>query len=207
MTIRTTIASAILGSALLVPAATHAAELLFNVVETGAGDGGAVVVEALIDPQSKKMNAVEGTLVFSGAPTDGLDVQIENGQSILPIWPTPPVYDAKKKTIAFTGGVPNGFDAEGLLFRVRLTAAQSGTVRISYVNGTGYLNDGKGTSVTISAKPLEVYVHAQESTDARGDSSNEDANLRVMILLGASVLIAAIGYGFKKFYYPYHEVS
>lgn len=185
-------------SFLLVPESIFAAELTFKKVPDVETTGNSVVVEVRIDPQSKSLNVVEGEIKFSGSAAEGLVVQVENGQSILPIWPTAPVYDADKKSISFTGGVPNGFNAEGLLFRLRFDLVSSGNLNMSY-KGNAYLNDGKGTKENVHSKYFEISV---------GQSADDKASKQIfdfmrykyatIILLTVAVLIFIYRYGFRK---------
>ena len=102
---------------LLAPQSISAAELNFNLKSSGSGDSKQSVVEVRINPQSKRLNLIEGKIKFTGSMTDKMSVQVENGNSVLSIWPVPPIYNDKDKSIGFIGGKPDGFQNEGLLFR------------------------------------------------------------------------------------------
>lgn len=174
---------------MLVPQSIFAAELYFKASPNND------FVDVRIDPQSKNLNVVEGEVKFSGSATEGLVVQVENGQSILPIWPTPPHYDADKKSIIFTGGVPNGFNIEGLLFRLRFSPVSSGNLNISY-EGNAYLNDGKGTKDDVSSKYLEININ-KNGYDKK--TSNFVIPKYVIItLLAIAVFVFIYKYVFKK---------
>ena len=179
--------------AALAPQAACAAELVFK----PSSDPRAI--EVIIDPVSATLNVVEGEIVFSGPASDGLSVQIENGQSLLPIWPTPPQYDADKKSITFVGGVPNGFSSEGLLFRVLLTPATSGDVTLTYVGGGAYLNDGKGTKVPVSSTAFETYVSMDGistiDTNPLGFDEFQYVTIALLLLIAFVVIYK---YGVKK---------
>lgn len=169
-----------------------AAELLFDVLSDSS------VVEVHIDPQSKQMNVVEGMIEFSGSASDGLSVQIENGQSIFSIWPTPPKYDQDKKTITFVGGVPNGFESKGLLFRLRLSPSVSGEVNIRYVDGSGYLNDGMGTKEFIAAQPLEIHVEKNKARTVKKDPLSPIGAFKY-----ATIIVIVVGFLSIIFYHVY----
>lgn len=168
------------------PQSTFSAELNFK-TQT---DGKTSIVEVSIDPQVKNLNVVEGTLEFSGEASNGLSVQVENGQSVLPLWPTAPQYDDKSKSITFVGGVPNGFDKEGLLFRLRITPTVKGDLKITYTNGVSYLNDGKGTKESISSKPLEIYTDKSELNNTKENKSDSNKNKYVIIILLTLIIIS-----------------
>ncbi len=191
-------AQVVLLSLLLVPQGIFAAGLVFKVVpNTKAGDS-ATIIEVRIDPESKEMNVIEGTINFSGTIPDNLSVQTENGQSVLPLWPTPPEYIQSEKVIRFVGGVPGGFNSEGLLFRMRLSVLESGNLGISFLNGIGYLNDGKGTRENISSKPIDVYLDKNGNGKTLEISPGFNWTKNVTILLLIVILFIALRYGFKK---------
>jgi len=177
---------------LIMPQIVLGAELTFKVVPNIAVNDNTITVEVRIDPESKKLNVVEGTISFSGTASDNLSVQVENGQSVLPLWPVPPLYIESEKAINFTGGIPGGFDNEGLLFRMRLSSTLYGDLDISYVNGSAYLNDGKGTGESIYSEPLKIRIDL-------GASSGFTQLMYVMIaLLIVAVLFIVYRYAYKR---------
>ena len=177
---------------ILVPQNIFAAELLFKTTNDP------YVVEVRIDPQSKQMNVIEGKIEFSGDASNGLSVQIENGQSILPIWPTPPQYDDNNKDILFVGGIPNGFNSEGLLFKLRLSPKVSGNLTISYVDGGGYLNDGKGTRESVSSESFEMNLNKNLTNDFDNNSFNFNKFKGAIIILLLVTFVVFFKYGFRK---------
>jgi len=146
---------------ILMPQNVFAAELIFKLIPNNTVNDGATIIEARIDPQSKVLNVVEGIINFQGAIIDKLSVEVETGGSVLTLWPTPPQYLSGEKVIRFTGGRPNGFNHEGLLFRIRLASSLSGNAIISWISGTAYLNDGKGTQETISSRSITISLDKQ----------------------------------------------
>ncbi len=192
---------------ILMPRSAFAAELLFS------ASADSRTVEVHIDPQSKSLNVVEGKIRFSGPGADGLTVRIENGQSILPIWPTPPLYDEQDKSISFVGGVPNGFNAKGLLFRLQISQTKPDDLTIAYVDGNAYLNDGKGTKESVSSNPLELRAANDGTATATNDNNKNDNNANnysqdsgnafkyaTIILLIAIVLYVIFHNAYKKSY-------
>ncbi len=177
-----------------VPQSVFSADLTFKVIpNTEVGDS-TTIIEVRIDPQSKKLNVVEGAIGFSGPASDNLAVQVENGQSILPMWPTAPQYDKTQKVVNFTGGIPNGFDSEGLLFRLRLSPTLSGDLYLTYQNGSAYLNDGKGTKEPISSQPLKIQVNKSAQNEAVQDSSG-------FFNFKYAIIVLLIVFLFITFYY------
>ena len=181
------------------PHSVRAAELSFRVIPNTEVDDATMLVEVRIDPQSKTLNVVEGEIQFSGTASDNLSVQVENGQSILPLWPTPPQYDTKKKSMSFTGGVPSGFDSEGLLFRMRLSSTVSGSLTLSYVSGTAYLNDGKGTTEFVSSKPFDItFGQDVQAILPEATSSASPYTYGMIIVSVIAVLMIIIKFGRRK---------
>ncbi len=182
----------------VVPQNILAAKLIFRVVpNTKVGDS-AMTVEVRIDPESKEMNVVEGTIGFFGTVSDNLSIQIENGQSVLPLWPTPPEYIKSEKVVRFVGGVPGGFDNEGLLFRMRLSVQESGNLGISFLNGKGYLNDGKGTLEDISHEPIDVSFDKNGNSKLVYTAPRFKGLKSVIIVLLILVFFIIFRYGYKK---------
>jgi hypothetical protein len=180
---------------LLCPQYLLAAELLFKAAPDQR------TIEVWVDPQSKELNVVEGTIKFSGPATDGLIVQVENGHSILPIWPTPPLYNENDKAIEFVGGVPGGFSNEGLIFKLIISPTTFGDLEIEYVDGAGYLNDGAGTKEEIASQKFVVTLNEAEADRSNNDSSRSHTFAYVIIILlviGGGVVI--FKYVFKKRY-------
>ena len=180
---------------LLSPQYLLAAELLFKATPDQR------TIDVWIDPQSKELNVVEGTIKFSGPATEGLVVQIENGESILPIWPTPPLYNEDNNVIEFVGGVPGGFTNEGLIFRLKISPTTFGDLEIEYVDGAVYLNDGAGTKEVIASEKFVVNVNEAEAGRSNNDSSSSHTFAYVIIILlmiGGGVVI--LKYVFKKSY-------
>jgi hypothetical protein len=178
------------------PQNIFAAELNFIVVPNRTGDNKTTIVEVRIDPQSKKINVVEGAINFSGSATENLSVQIENGNSVLPLWPTPPQYVSDEKTIRFVGGVPNGFNNEGLLFIMRLSPSVIGGLKISYADGSAYLSDGKGTRENVFSKPLQINLNESGNTDQ--NNRNIFINKYAILIFAVVMFAFFLFYGYKK---------
>jgi hypothetical protein len=66
--------------------------------------------------------------------------------------------------------VPNGFDREGPLFRMHIFVSSPGNITISWIGGSAYLNDGKGTREGIYAKSLVVSLAPQNQSASNGYS-------------------------------------
>lgn len=137
---------------LFVAQTTFAAEIFFKTSPSQDSNENAMKVDVLINTK-KTLNVVEGVISLKGVASTSL-VAIDTNESVLTMWPVYPVYSKDEQIIKFTGGVPGGFSSEKLLFRVNLTdLVEPGDVVLNWVNGTAYLNDGKGTKEIISFVP------------------------------------------------------
>lgn len=155
------------GIVLFAPFNVFAAEIIFKVIPNNSAIDEVTIIEVLIDSQSKDLNGVEGTVNFQ--ETNGAvisSVLVENGGSVLSLWPVEPKYSVKEKTIHFAGGNPKSFSHEGLLFRVRLFASQPGEVKVSWVGGQAYLGDGRGTKENIYSRSITATLIKSESGQA-----------------------------------------
>jgi hypothetical protein len=156
----------------LKPQIIFAAQLTFKLVPNSSAADGTAIVEAYLDPQAKKINVIEGVISFQGDVAD-LSVKTETGASVLTLWPTPPTYLADNKAVRFAGGVPQGFDKTGLLFRMRLSTASSSNISVLWSGGMAYLNDGQGTQESIFGRSITVNLDKQNSeTESSVPSDN-----------------------------------
>lgn len=198
---------------LLAPQNSFAAELSYKVVSNNVAGGSATVVEVHINPEGKNLNVVEGGVVFSGAGSEKLSIEVDKSNSVFTMWPGEPVYNKENKTIQFVGGTPNGLTKEGLLFSFSLVSASTGSLDISWSGVKTYLNDGKGTEEATSVKSISLNLDAKNSeglgvenntvdnkttnTDTVFPGFNITKNVRILLLI--IILICAIFYGYKKF--------
>ncbi len=221
-----------LAAAVIFPVPLFAADVNFalvpgssdSTVSRGSDSRNSSVIEVRLDPKSKNINVVEGAISVGFPESSGFDIDIENGNSILTLWPIAPKYNPEKGQIAFTGGVPLGTKAEGLLFRVRVTApAHSetgkksdekglGGITFAWAGGTAYLNDGKGTKEPISSKPLTVSMsdvsgiaemqdaerRDEESAKKDVDSPGSNGSNNATIFLSSIISLLVLFYAYKK---------
>jgi hypothetical protein len=113
------------------------------------------VLEVLLDTAGDEINAVEGTLRFSG---DSVRVQgVEDGGSPLSFWLVPPTFG--ERDVRFSGVVPGGISGDAVvLFRIITEGVRVGTSTVSLVDTQVLRNDGSGTSVELSAIPHTITV-------------------------------------------------
>lgn len=190
------ILASILMCVYFIPQSMNAAELLFK-VNDNVDINTPKIVEVYIDPQAKKLNVIEGTIKFSGSILDTVAVQIENGQSILSLWPTPPQYNEVEHSISFIGGVPSGFDTKGLLFRIKISSPVEGDLGIQYTEGSAYLNDGKGTKESVSSNPVTIRMH-NESEYFEKSLSKSKYDILILLIGFVSILLSVAVYVHRK---------
>lgn len=144
---------------LLFPMHTYAAQVFFRVVPPATFGDTATVVEVYLDPEGVSINALEGIIRLHHS--EGVtvpSVRIETGGSVLSLWPKAPEYSEAEGVIRFTGGIPEGFDHEELLMRIRFFATTPGTAVLSWIGGAAYRNDGIGTQENISSRSITVSL-------------------------------------------------
>jgi hypothetical protein len=186
----------VVSSFLLIPQNTYAAELVFKIIPSVDLADKTTIVDVRIDSELKKINVVDGTINFKGEGAEDFSVQVENGNSVLSLWPVPPQYLEKEKVINFTGGIPDGFVGEGLLFRLKLSSAQGGDLDISYDNGSAYLNDGKGTKEIVNSNSIKVSIDKVVENEV--DAVSPASTYVILILVLIAAILIAIVYVYKK---------
>ena len=116
-------------------------------------------------------------------------------------------YLQNEKNIRFTGGSPEGFSREGLLFRIHLSSPLSDKAIISWIGGSAYLNDGKGTKEVVFAKPFTLNDVQDSENRLAGhlELNNQQLSSKAspynVILLFIMVTFVAVFslYAYKKF--------
>lgn len=159
---------------LSIPSVVFGADVFFELLPQTTVEDQTAVVGVRIDSKSVPLNVVEGVIVFEGELRDQLSVEVETGGSILHMWPTRPEYLPQEKAIRFTGGAPGGFIQGGLLFRMRLFSPVSGNVKINWVHGASYRNDGNGTKEPIFARSISLYLAARDKDIVRPFSADKN---------------------------------
>ncbi|MBP6924233.1 MAG: hypothetical protein KBC62_00015 [Candidatus Pacebacteria bacterium] len=134
-----------------------AAKVNFDVVSNPDLSDTATIIEVRIDPEGKRMNALEGALLLKSAE-DGVisSVITETGGSVFSLWPVSPRYDDKEKVIQFNGGVPQGFLEESPLFRMRVFTTKPSQISVAWIGGSAYLDDGQGTFEPVTSRSITV---------------------------------------------------
>lgn len=105
--------------------------------------------------QNKNYNAIEGELYVS----DNLEIKnVITGNSIITIWlENPTSYEGN--IVKFSGIVPAGYiGAEGQVFSIVARAKDKGSAAVSLKHLNLFLNDGQGTSESVTEKDISVSI-------------------------------------------------
>ncbi len=137
----------------------NAASLYFMPQAQDVYAGDTFIVEARINTDKKDINTIEGTVKFPGKKLSVTD--ISKGGSIINLWIKEPFFSNEKGEIGFSGGIPNGFNGEGIIMKIsfRAIAGFNGFGEISFGDDFKVLlNDGKGTADTLSFAPADYQI-------------------------------------------------
>ena len=116
------------------------------------------VAKIYLDTEGVSINAIEGSIAL----LKSAKVQIRADNSDVPFWVDQPILNASKRTISFSGIIPNGYPGNrAFLFSIVFSDgnAFSGT-RFS---GTAYKNDGLGTKLAIEENRTSIIRLASVS--------------------------------------------
>ena len=142
---------------------TFAANVTFEVVPALVPDDTATIIEVRMNPNGVPINAVEGTIGLFGSGLSAISsIIVETGGSALTLWPSIPEYSSSEKVIRFTGGTPETFSGDVLLFRMRIFSKKPGEITTSWLGGSAYQSDGVGTREGISSRSLTVSLAQNE---------------------------------------------
>jgi len=132
---------------IFVPLGTEAATLYLLPRSQTVYQGDSFLVEVRVDTEGEEINALEVNLTL---PPNLLEViDFSKGSSILQLFAEEPKIQAGE--INFLGGIPGGFNGEGLLAKITFLGKEIGKSEISFKeNSRVLLNDGKGTPAKLS---------------------------------------------------------
>lgn len=175
-----------IGIIFLFPINTYAAEIFFKVIPNETVGDDAIIVEAYVDTKLSNINVVDGIIRLE--EKDGAKISsviVETGGSAFNWWPSLPKYSSEDDSIKFSGGSLNGVEKSGLIFRMRIFASHSGKIKISWMGGESYLNDGKGTVEYVYSKSLLTHVEKGEPNQINPASSDNIPPVFDTVLLGS----------------------
>ncbi len=112
----------------------------------------------ILDTKSIAVNTIETELFF---PSNKLQLASPSvGQSIIQLWPTPPVFSNRDGRIYFIGGIPSpGINtSQGVVLTLTFRVIAPGDAEIRFGEKTRVLaNDGKGTDV-LNQQPSAFFT-------------------------------------------------
>lgn len=142
---------ALIGVILLFPLTGNAvgeAALFLNPASGSFFLGSTFDVSIVLDTKSRQVNMVEVELQF---PSDKLQLASPSvGQSIIQLWPAPPVFSNREGKIYFAGGIPSPgvVTSQGIVLTLTFRVIGPGEGQIRFDEKTRVLaNDGKGTDI------------------------------------------------------------
>lgn len=118
-----------------------------------------IVIPIMIDTQGRTINALELHLKYDPEYLEVLSLSKE--PSFIKLWiKDEPKFSKENGEISFAGGLPNpGFNGRDVVGSVKLMALKTGKTEISYNSKTRILlNDGKGTSLPLTVKPIIIQI-------------------------------------------------
>ncbi len=147
-----------------------AAEISFSSTAHEIALGQEFEVKVLLDTQEENLNAISGTISFSGQHLRLKEIYEAN--SLVTLWVEPP--HSVSDGIAFSGIIPGGYKgSDGLLFSLVFQAVTEGDSTIGVNFAEALQNDGKGskTVVSISLLPLSIdRTYAKPSIFSKDDT-------------------------------------
>ena len=149
---------------LVTTASVSAATLYFNTSDDGLVVGDIFTIEVWLDTENEDVNAIDVDLDFSL----GLRCKdFSDGGSIVSLWMERPQLSEDNK-ISFSGLIPGGFRADGLLLKLTLEAKSEGLRIVSFGEDSGVLlNDGKGTVAELRIENYELRIQSEEIRSPR----------------------------------------
>jgi len=120
--------------------------------------GDTIVVRAILDTEGETINAIDGTMLFSGLEFASIkEISLANSQ--FPLWPNTPSVSPADGVITFVGGIPNGIKGKNIeLFKIIIDSKKEGTVSLSNIRTLVFLNDGKGSAKDIAGIDFRLPV-------------------------------------------------
>ena len=152
-----------LAFALFAPAAARAMTIYTRNPSAPIEVGDTLLVKILINTGGKEINALEGTLNIIGSAKV---TAMKTGGSVFSLWPNKPSLSGEE--ISFVGGTPSGVYGSALrLFNIAIEPQSAGVLSIKLKEATAYLNDGKGTKVSVDGSDYTVSVGATHPGDTQ----------------------------------------
>ena len=133
-----------------------AAETFFTTGTRTVTVGDLLELSLFLDTEGESINAVEGGVAI---PAELFDLrEIRDGNSMINFWLERPTSESNG-IILFSGIIPGGYIGQnGPLLSLLLEAKKSGYATIRASHAKVFRNDGKGSSLTLTPRPITIYI-------------------------------------------------
>ncbi len=134
----------------------QAVGLFFQTQSQKFAPGDIFLASIFLDTEGESINAAAGKIIF---PSQLLEMQeVRDGNSIINFWVERPKVD-QTGTINFSGIIPGGYQGgKGFLFSIVFQAKSSGKSIVEIHDAKILLNNGKGTSASLTISPLQFSI-------------------------------------------------
>lgn len=150
------------------PAFASAATVKTYIPQNNIGAKDVFVIDVIADTQNVSINTIEGSITLStknNIPIEVRDLSIAG--SAFSLWPKKPSLSENGKTVSFIAGAPGGLNGDAVhVFKIVVSVSKSTTLQFSG-NIQTYLNDGKGTSLSVKTLfiPIDINEQKQKPVD------------------------------------------
>lgn len=161
---------------LLLPFITEAASFYLLPSSQKVYQTESFISELRLNTEGEDINAVQ---VKIGFPLDLLEaIDISTGNSVLTLWPEEPSFSNQTGEISFIGGVPKGFNGDGVMGTVIFRGKKIGNATVNFKEDSQVLlNDGKGTKARLSLlEGSYEIINKPENIVQVSSSSHPDPN-------------------------------
>lgn len=101
-----------------------------------------------IDTESRKINTIESKINFDEDILEAIDIITED--SVVKFWAKTPTISNENGSIEFTGGIPGGYEGEGVILKIIFKAKKTGSCKLNLSGTKTLLDDGMATEDKIS---------------------------------------------------------
>lgn len=147
----------VLLSAWFIPSSVYGAQFRFEPEKLSVPQASPFTVTLTVNSEEQSLNAVDGTLLI--AEEFGDNITVTDSGSVVTYWVTRPEWDAKTRSVKFSGALPGGYEGKaGILFSVIIPTYKGNHLEqaLSLVDAHSYLNDGLGTPAKIAVKSFSI---------------------------------------------------
>lgn len=143
---------------LCIPAQSMAATIRAS-SSTALSAGDTAIISVFLDTEGETINSIDGAVLLTdthGGNFTIKDISVSN--SVFTLWPRKPSLGEGHR-ISLIGGIPGGITGDSLLlFKAIVTINEAGTFSIRPDTLVAYLNDGLGTTRTITKDTSTITV-------------------------------------------------